>query len=312
MAEIAILLATYNGETYLEEQIDSLIHQTFQDFKIYIHDDASTDNTVAVIEKCVKQFPDKIVSLEYGKTGGAAANFMSMIQRVSEPYIMFCDQDDFWMPDKIEKSCSKIKSMEKASNGKPCLAFTDLYVVDDKLNVISDSFMKYSDINPYRTKYTHLLVQNVAPGCTMILNRALAELAVKCDNIDNIIMHDWWIMLVAATYGELSYIDEPTIKYRQHMKNVVGAKKTSIVSKMAKIFRQIFDSSFFKKRKIGTNKIVTFASELLKVADLPEDKSDVISQLSQFSSMPKYRKIKICKQNDISTYRRNWWFLFWI
>ncbi len=312
MAEVAILLATYNGEMYLREQIDSILNQTFQDYTIYIHDDGSTDNTLNIINEYSLSYPDKIVNLEYAKTGGALTNFMSMLKYVSEPYIMFCDQDDYWIQDKIEKTYNEMKRIEKGCEISPCLVFTDLYVVDSSLKIISDSFMNYTDRNPYRTEYTQLLVQNVAPGCTMIINKSLAELMPKYKNADKIQMHDWWAILLAATYGKVSFLNCSTIKYRQHTQNVVGASKKSLIGKIKKCFKQIFNGTYVKTKIMGRNNVISFANELLQVGDLPEEKYEVLSKISQFQSLSKYQRIKECRKYNISTYRRNWWFLFWM
>ena len=137
---LAILLATYNGEKFLAEQLDSLFSQTYSDFIIYAHDDGSTDQTVGILHQYQNKYPEKLIILDYEPTGGAKNNFYSLMQRVDADYYMFCDQDDIWLPFKVDVSLKKIQGMELTYICMPCLVFSDLRVVDHQLNTISDSF----------------------------------------------------------------------------------------------------------------------------------------------------------------------------
>lgn len=311
MAEIAVLLATYQGETYLSEQLNSLLQQTFQDFVIYIHDDGSTDGTLQVIQDYVKQYPEKIVLLTYEKAGGSAANFMSMLQYTKEPYIMFCDQDDVWLPDKIEVSYQELKRIEADTDREccPCLVFTDLQVVDQNLQVISESFMTCTKRDPHRIKYTQLIVQNVAPGCTMIFNRVLAKYMQRYVNIESIIMHDWWAMLVASVYGRISYLESPTILYRQHEQNVVGAADRSTLARLKNCIVLCRNGTYLSTKRKLVNNLIHFAENLMLIEKMPQSKFDVLEGICEFPSMSKLQRIRFCKKHDISTAQRNWWFL---
>lgn len=311
MAEIAVLLATYQGETYLAELLDSLLNQTFQDFMIYIHDDGSTDHTIKIIHDYIERYPDKIVLLKYEKTGGSAANFMSMLRFTKEPYIMFCDQDDVWLPDKIELSYKELKRIEADADTEdcPCLVFTDLQVVDHNLQVISDSFMTYTKRNPHRIRYTQLIVQNVAPGCTMIFNRVLANYMQKYMSIESIIMHDWWAMLVASVYGRISYLESATILYRQHEQNVVGAADRSALARLKNVIASCRNGTYLDTKRQLVNNLIHFAENLMQIEKMPQSKYEVLEGISKFPSMSKLQRIRFCKKHDISTYQRNWWFL---
>lgn len=130
----------------------------------------------------------------------------------------------------MPKSFDKIKSLENQFGAEtPILIFSDLKVVDSNLNIINDSFFSYQGVFPnWADDFPHLLMQNVAPGCTMIINRALIDKAGEIP--DDALMHDWWFMLVASAFGKIAYIDEPTILYRQHENNCIGAKSSSIIS----------------------------------------------------------------------------------
>lgn len=220
---IDILMATYNGESYVAEQIDSILNQTYTEWKLYIRDDGSKDNTMSILEEYASKYSDKIILVKDGKKGlGAKGNFGALIKYSKNEYCMFCDQDDFWLNSKIEDSINKMFEIEnKEGSNFPILVHTDLKVVDGKLEIINESFWNYQNLDKNKTDLRNLLVQNNITGCTMLMNRALMNL---CQNTpENCIMHDWWIGLVASAFGGIYTIDKQTMLYRQHGKNEVGA-----------------------------------------------------------------------------------------
>lgn len=231
---ITVLLATYNGEKFLSEQLDSLLGQKFQDFKILIRDDGSTDSTVDIIEEYAKKYPEKITVIKGTATGSACRNFFRLIEAASDDYVVFCDQDDVWLPEKIEKTYLKMKELEAENKGLPLLVHSDLSVVDEKLNVLSHSFFSFQAISPERDKFNNLLMQNNVTGCTVMINREMLLLAKEAPT--ECVMHDWWLGLLASAFGKSAYISEPLMLYRQHGKNQVGAKKatgiTFIINKL--------------------------------------------------------------------------------
>ena len=222
MFKIDVLLATYNGEKYLEDQLDSLFDQSYQNFKIIARDDGSTDNTVKLLEMYRAKYPKRLEIICDEKKGlGPKGNFLELIKYSKSDYVMFCDQDDVWLPHKIEVSLNKIKDIEK---DKPALVHSDLKVVDKKLNVIDESFWKYQNINPEIKKTNRLIVQNNITGCTVIINRKLKNLIAGRD-FGNSLMHDWIIAIVASLFGTIGSIEDQTILYRQHGGNDTGAKR---------------------------------------------------------------------------------------
>ena len=226
--KIAILMATYNGERFVSEQIESLLKQTYQDWELFIHDDGSEDNTVNIITQLAKEYPTKIHVVEGKETGGAKYNFFYLMHQVDAPYIMFCDQDDIWLETKIEKTYLKMRETESGCGiERPILVFTDLEVVDSKLRVLAERMSKSQKLNPRKIRFKDCLIQNVITGCTTMLNRACLEKSLAEVDFKNIIMHDWWCALVAAYYGKIAFVDEPLILYRQHGNNSVGAKPLS-------------------------------------------------------------------------------------
>ena len=222
---ISILLAAYNGEKYITGQIESLLLQTYQDFKLYIRDDKSTDSTFSIALKYASENPGKVFAeSNETNTGEARFNFIEMMIDLKDDYIMLCDQDDVWQPDKIEKSLDTIQALEdKHGRDTPLLVHTDLNVVNDNLDVISSSYEKMSNKDFRKTSLSFAVTMNNAAGCTIIYNRALGNLIQAKPGF--IVMHDWWLTLTAAAFGKIGVISEPTVLYRQHDDNSKGAKK---------------------------------------------------------------------------------------
>lgn len=237
MNRITVLLATYNGSKYIGQMIDSVLAQDYDDFHLILSDDGSKDDTARILEEYACAYPDKITHYRSGlRFGNAQDHFMHLLMQFHEtPYIMFCDQDDYWHPDKMRKSLEKMQEIEKT--GLPAMVHTDLRVVDGNLKLMDSSFMHFSKLRGDRLALNQLLVQNVVTGCTMMLNRTLAELACKHLPQGEILMHDWYLALIAAAMGTTGYLDEATIDYRQHGNNVVGAKNTRSAAYILKKIR---------------------------------------------------------------------------
>ena len=162
--KIDILMATYNGERYLKEQIESILNQTYSNIRLLICDDLSTDNTYNILKEYEKK--DKRVKVTRNENNlGVTKNFEKLLSMVESKYYMFSDQDDVWNSDKVELSYRKLKK-ENAD-----LVFTDLTVVDENLNVISKSFNRLKKIYRKIIKYDDLrmvYLYNVVTGCTII------------------------------------------------------------------------------------------------------------------------------------------------
>ena len=220
---ITILLATYNGEKYIVAQLDSLLAQTFTNFTVWVQDDASTDSTWDILMEYKSRYPDKFhITRNETNTGSAKDNFLSLITTIRDNYLMLCDQDDVWLPNKIELSMAKIKTLEELHPNTPLLVHTDLKVVDQDLNVICPSFRFHTKRNYNRNAFHQIFNLNNVTGCTTIYNIALAKLLTTSPK--HCIMHDWWLKLVAVAFGKVDHIDESTVLYRQHSQNACGAK----------------------------------------------------------------------------------------
>lgn len=221
---IDILMAVYNNADYIADQLQSLMEQTYPHFHLIVRDDCSSDRSIEIIEEFQTCYPGKITLIKGKENLGARGNFAALMHKVKADYMMFCDADDVWLPNKIEESLELMQKNE-AIHGKktPLLIHSDLKVVNKELRILNPSFWNYSKLNPNLAKHLNrLLPQNVITGCTMLINKSLLQLAMPIPQ--ETIMHDWWIGLVAATFGQIDYLRKPTMLYRQHGKNDVGAK----------------------------------------------------------------------------------------
>lgn len=228
MKTVDILMATYNGERFVREQIESIQAQTFTDWRLLISDDCSTDDTLSIVHEMAEEDSRIELVSEGIRHGSAKANFMYLLRQSDAPYAMFCDQDDVWLPEKVEKSLACLSRMEAVSStNTPLLAFCDMKVVGIDLDILHESFIQMSKFDLTRIKFKQLLAHNVAAGCCMIINRATIERCCRPISPDSIEMHDWWAMLVASEFGRIEYIAEPLSLYRQHGLNVVGATEYS-------------------------------------------------------------------------------------
>lgn len=224
---IDILLATYQGGDYLEEQIDSIFSQTHSHFHLWIRDDQSQDASLPFLQKLAQGNPQQVTLLSNEKNVGVIQNFSKLLTASNANYICFADQDDKWFPDKLERTLEQMKILEKqAGLATPLLVHTDLAVASKELSLIHPSFWHYSHLNPRMTALHHLVVQNCVTGCTMMLNRPLADLVLPIPL--EALMHDWWIALVAACFGVIGTVEKPTLFYRQHGLNDTGAKQYGI------------------------------------------------------------------------------------
>lgn len=306
---IAILLATYNSERYLHELIDSLFNQTVDDFVCYIHDDGSKDNTNTILKEYQQKYTSRIRILEYAPTGSAKANFMSMLKYIDEDYAMFCDHDDVWSKDKIEVSLKRIKEIE---GNDPALVFADMAVVDENLNIINPSFMKYTGINPLNTCLNMLLVSNVVPGCTTIMNKKLYTIARKCTNYQNIRMHDQWCAMVAAATGKIDFLDKSVLLYRQHFDNVKGAgRQKSKIEKIVYICKRVFSLSFLRERKEWHNMMAMQAYEISLLKETDPKSHFLCEGFYNVQKKRKMSRLRYYLKNDIHREKDNWWLLLW-
>ncbi|POC14873.1 glycosyltransferase family 2 protein [Vibrio vulnificus] len=241
---VDIILATYNGSYYIEEQLKSLIDQTYSNTHIYITDDGSTDGTLDIVQSVVEKYKisNKVSILPFrdNELKGPANNFIYGLSFSKSKYIMFCDQDDIWLNNKIEVQLGDILKLD---NTRPAISFCDASLVDKSLNQIHPSFINSEGFNvDAGIQMQNLVFQNITPGCCMIFNDKLRDLFFSSPNRKHIVMHDWYLMILCSIYGSISYTDSPLMLYRQHGRNQVGASKNLDLSSVSKIKYKVYQS----------------------------------------------------------------------
>lgn len=235
---VDVLLATYNGSKYLHAQLDSLLAQTHQNFRVLVSDDGSSDATLEILENYRARFEGRLVVVPNPHCGqGVVRNFenlmLASLQDGQAGWVAFSDQDDVWLPQKIERCLNEmVRIEEEGGEGLPCLVHSDLTVVDESLNVISDSFARYQRMDPRQCSPLSLLSVNQVTGCTMMVNRTLLQMALPLPR--ETIMHDWWCGLVSGS-GRRRFVSAPLILYRQHGANQVGAKDRSLKTRLLRL-----------------------------------------------------------------------------
>ncbi|MDD1606217.1 MAG: glycosyltransferase family 2 protein [Methylococcaceae bacterium] len=255
---VTVLMSTYNGGSFLQQQLNSLYAQTYPNVKILVRDDGSTDTTRDLLTaECLT---GAIEQLEDHNNLGATGSFFTLLRHAAQTktaYVAFCDQDDVWQANKIEQAVSMLASV----SDRPALYCSRLEIVDEQLHTLNLS------ISPRKIGFGNALVENIAVGCTMVLNRKAIELLCQQALPNTVYVHDWWCYLVISCFGEVVFDDHALIKYRQHGGNVIGAATNSLgvlkrkfarlfnnrlwISEQAVIFLQLFaDRLPFAQREL--------------------------------------------------------------
>lgn len=281
MATIDILMATYNGGKFIREQLDSIFWQTFQDFRLIVRDDGSTDDTVAIVEEYSQKNPGRIeIVHDEVVCKSATKNFFELLKHAEADYVMFCDQDDVWMKYKIQITLDYMKATESRNPGKPVLIFTGLQVVDAELRSMDLLFGLQGAPEKLYT-FRELLAANCAAGCTQMLNREAYENLGSFE--EGITLHDWWTMLYALGFGVVERVPMALILYRQHSGNVMSAKPKGV--KLSKRILQYTKHPFELASKTNAERRTTieifhkrFAASLS-----PEKRDEIEGYLKLFS-----------------------------
>lgn len=235
--QIDILLATYNGEKYIKEQIDSILNQTYKNIKIIISDDGSKDGTRKILEQYEQK--EKRIKIYYQPQNiGYVKNFEFLLKKVESNIYMLSDQDDVWLPEKVEKTYEVLKK-EKAD-----LVFGDLEVVNEKLEQIYPSFGDFMKLNRKIKKYIHSYklnyLYNCVTGCTVMAKKENIGKVIPIPTNSKYVIHDHWLGLMIGMKGKMAYVPEKYIKYRQHGNNQVGTEKISHGFKKLEDVRNLF------------------------------------------------------------------------
>lgn len=214
---IDILMATYNGERYIRQQIMSLQSQTYSDWRLVVHDDGSKDKTVEIV-RSLAEYDNRIVVLDDGiKCGSPASNFLHLVHNSTSEYAMFCDQDDIWFDNKVVSMYNAIKVMD---NTMPTVVYADAYVwyPEEGIDGLANGYVAKN--------LKQFLFQNSGiQGCSTIFNRAMAQQMSKYNG--RCAMHDHLLQFIGCAFGNVGYLPIPLILYRQHRSNFTGGEAFS-------------------------------------------------------------------------------------
>lgn len=288
MTKVAILMASYNGEKYIKNQILSLLQQTHENWVLYIRDDGSSDNTLEIIEQlALNDSRIRLVKDELGNLG-AAKSFMKLCQCSDENFTIFCDQDDIWFERKIELLLKHAN--ETLSDCTPGLVYSDGLGYDDLGGVITLPSISRVHAKDLRS----LLFLNAGyQGCSMMMNRKLCDLA-KNYRSQSYYMHDDVVTLLAHTFGHVSFLDKQLMLYRQHSNNVTGNIPSGIVS----FLQRVFDSSRFVLSRKHYDEKKYFYNAYFD--DLSEEQRSVFNQYLKFPDENRLGRLKLVLKGGFS------------
>lgn len=225
--KVQILLSTYNGAEYIDEQIESILSQEVVDFQLLIRDDGSSDQTISKLRQYVTEYPGQ-VNLSEGVNLGAKDSYFELIQMCSVDFdfYAFCDQDDVWNGKKLMHAITVLKDRPQDI---PVMYCSSTAMVDSDLKFIQN----WPETPRRPLSLYNALVENIAVGCTIVMNRKAMDF-VKASlpiNKANVIMHDWWLYLCISAFGEVIFDSDTFILYRQHNNNVIGGPSSNYINK---------------------------------------------------------------------------------
>lgn len=282
---VEILLATYNSEKFISEQLESIVNQDYMDWTLLIRDGGSNDSTIAIIEKFQAQYPQKTKIISSTGRAGYIENFSHLLTASTADIVMFCDHDDIWLPNKISRTVSKLLDMETTySKDTPILVHCESKIIDDNSCVVAENLRKYWHFESL-PKHNSMLVEIPVFGCSMAINKALIELAspIPLDGGS----HDMWIGRVAWYLGKVGYIKEPLLLYRVHGSN---ASSASLCSFPLTLFRWLPKLQIIRKR------IYDFFVHPTKIFiqrykdQIPEQDLDRLTAFSKFNEYNFFKK----------------------
>ena len=293
--KIDILMATYKGEKHIVEQIESILNQTYSNFRLIICDDCSSDSTYTILKEYESK-DERIVVYKNEENLGYIKNFEKLLSLVQNKYFMLSDQDDVWYITKVEDTLKELKGKDAD------LVFTDLEVVDQNLKTINDSFnrfMKYRNKILKANGYNKVYLYNVVTGCTILAKSKYLNDILPLPNNKNLI-HDHYIPLVISLKGgKLQYLDKSTIKYRQHVNNQVGTSRyTAKLKGFEEIRKHLIDikisifSEYVKLENLFDKELNEQNKEALNYFnDLKNIKNISLKGITKYFKIYRYEKI---------------------
>lgn len=279
---VDILLSVYNGEKYLHEQLNSILNQTHTNWRIIARDDGSTDGSVSIMNEFASQYPENflIIRQPFGNVG-YKNSYAILMQHANADYIMFSDQDDYWLPDKTELMLKEMKLRHK-NNAIPALLCCDLSICDENLNLLVRSYYAHIGLNSGYGSQIILLASQLH-GCAFLFNKPLLDMCNKIIVAENglknfaVTGHDTFLSVISALGGNIYFYDNPLVKHRIHKENTIGysaAYKKSWLLQLKIIVKYLFNNKGYRNmlygKKISENIQIIEAYRKIISAQLPE------------------------------------------
>ncbi|GAB6927482.1 hypothetical protein JCM10914A_14650 [Paenibacillus sp. JCM 10914] len=295
--KVQVLLSSYNGDSYITEQVQSILRQSYPEVSILIRDDGSTDSTIELVEELMRIYPGRITLIP-GSNVGVVASFFELL-RSADPeadYYCFCDQDDVWLEHKVEEAVKRLESSVHAE--VPAMLSTSTYLTDENLNR-KGIWPKPPARGP---SFLNALFENIAIGATITMNTSARNLFIQCSPVNSkqVMMHDWWVYLMVSAFGTVIYDHTPSMLYRQHGHNVVGGSN-SLLGKLKSKW-----ASF--KRHTGNGLLRKQAQEFYRIygprlqGERKEQLEEFIGPRNSFLSRVHYvRKCRSYRQSRVET-----------
>lgn len=282
--KVNILMSTYNGQQFLAEQIRSIQDQTYTDWTLLVRDDGSSDKTREILQDFASQDSRiRLIDVKETKNLGVIKSFHRLVHYEQADYYFFSDQDDVWLPDKLAVSLQEAQSYP---TDQPLMVYMDLTVVDQDLQVMTESMIR-SQSHHANTQLVQELTENTVTGGVAMINHSLANLWSRTEDI---LMHDWYLALLASAFGTLVFIDKPGELYRQHAANVLGARTLS------KRFKKwIRPHILFKVYWDLIKNSQKQASLLLELPLSPSDR-ELVEAFVSIMDKPMFERFKVLKQ----------------
>jgi glycosyltransferase involved in cell wall biosynthesis len=291
LPSVAILMCTYNGEVFLEEQLDSIDRQDYKNWTLYVNDDGSIDKTLEILKTYQKKWGVNKLHIRRGPQKGFCQNFLKIIddKKINADLYFLSDQDDVWMPHKLSHAIKKISKLDTTKSLLYCARTT--YVSSNAKKILgeSDLFLK-------PPSFKNALIQSIAGGNTMAFNNYLKKVMQKYPKVD-VVSHDWWLYIMNELVGGKTFYDrQSTILYRQHSKSLIGAN-TGFVAKLKRL-RMLLNGTY---RLYNTRHLEVFNRLYFKGI------SKNIELIDQFYILrDKPLKFRFNMIHELGIYRQTW------
>lgn len=293
---VGILMAVFNGGRFLSEQLGSIEAQNHRGWHLLVSDDGSSDDSPGILSAFR---PENRVTLLNGPGEGLARNFLSLLRAAPQclpdgSWLSFADQDDVWLPDRLSRG---IAALGDVPHDVPALYFSNRWVADESLAIRGVSKTMFR-----QPGFRNALIQNIAPGNTILLNPAAARLV--CDaaaEVDDIGMHDWWVyLLIAGAGGVVVNDEEPTVLYRQHRGNALGEARS--LRGGLRRFGWVMNGRYQKWVGANADALVSSMSRLTEPNRAALSEFRALRGRGAFSRIIAFRKSRLYGQTRFSTW----------